>query len=87
MQEYNKLNSRFLIQLALFDCNIITCTAKQNGFPPGVIQVARREKKALYKVLYELKRLTEKKREEAIQLIRQNQAWIMSLIDVWMAIR
>ncbi|TVY60481.1 hypothetical protein Focb16_v003238 [Fusarium oxysporum f. sp. cubense] len=46
MQEYDKLNSRFLIQLALFDCDIVTCTAKQNGFPPGVIQVARRENAA-----------------------------------------
>lgn len=56
--------SRGNLQLALFDCETVTLTAASSGFPIGVIEVARQEKKAL-KELKKLKRF-----DAAAQLIR-----------------
>ncbi|PNP59299.1 hypothetical protein FNYG_14953 [Fusarium nygamai] len=79
MQDFDQLSSEFLIQLALFDCETVTRTAAQ--FPAGVKSVARREKGALSA----LKKM--KKFEAAAARIRPNRAWIVSVFNVWMAIR
>ncbi|KAF5709877.1 hypothetical protein FGLOB1_5759 [Fusarium globosum] len=82
MRDFDQLSSEFLIQLALFDCETVTRTAAQ--FPPSVIDVARREKAALSS----LKNSKDKKRiKVAGELLRENHDWIVSVFNVWMAIR
>ncbi|PCD21332.1 hypothetical protein AU210_016298 [Fusarium oxysporum f. sp. radicis-cucumerinum] len=82
MQDFDQLSSDLLIKLALFDCETVTRTAAQ--FPPGVISVARREKTALSS----LKKSKDKEKIDAAgEIIRENHAWIVSVFNVWMAIR
>ncbi|RBA11766.1 hypothetical protein FPRO05_14248 [Fusarium proliferatum] len=82
MQDFHELSSKFLIQLALFDCETVTLTAASSRFPRGVILAARREKKALKELLESEEAI----REATGQLIRGNEAWIVSVFEVWMAI-
>ncbi|KAF5535548.1 hypothetical protein FMEXI_10815 [Fusarium mexicanum] len=85
MQDFHQLSSEFLIDLALFDCKTVTCTAAYSRFPAGVIQVARQEKSAL-STLKKMKKEKKEEREKAAELLRQNPAWIVSVFEVWMAI-
>ncbi|KAF5704085.1 ankyrin repeat domain-containing protein [Fusarium globosum] len=71
LRDFHKLSSKFLVELALFDCATVTRTVTSSGFPRGVIEVARQEKK-------ELKKRKKRKRfDAAAQRIRQNEAWIV----------
>ncbi|KAF5644483.1 hypothetical protein F52700_2482 [Fusarium sp. NRRL 52700] len=81
LQDFYKLSSEFLIELALFDCKTVTCTVSSSPFLRGVILVARREKQALSA----LKKL--KKFDIAAERLRKNKDWIVSVVEVWMAIR
>ncbi|EXM13278.1 hypothetical protein FoTM2_014656 [Fusarium oxysporum f. sp. vasinfectum] len=82
IQEYKRLSSDHIRQLAILSIHTLTCTVQ--GLHQETKNAIRQEREAL-KALPKAGLNKGKKMIKSIR--RRNRAWIVSLIDMWLAIR